>query len=220
MEAPPTSSATTTPPTAPRVPDAAAKLRRYVIIGGSGVTLTSDTTFSWPTPYGSVTGLSFLDAGQRVLFVNRHFCTNIGADGEPTYAPPHDVNFKAMLWAFKDLGCVGICALGSTGTLRPETVPVGSVVMPDDFFCTLPNALTYWPHKASPPPPTPQRRAPTPKRLICAGGAVRGRGGRGRPDPFRPGHPRGQDMGRLALLGPDHPQHRPGIRRRHGWGRG
>ena len=124
MEAPPTSSATATPPTAPRVPDAAAKLRRYVIIGGSGVTLTSDTTFSWPTPYGSVTGLSFLDAGQRVLFVNRHFCTNIGADGEPTYAPPHDVNFKAMLWAFKDLGCVGICALGSTGTLRPETVPV------------------------------------------------------------------------------------------------
>ena len=135
-------------PPRPRVPEATAALSRYAIIGGSGVTIDSETTFSWPTPFGTVTNLAFLDgAKQRVLFVNRHFCTNIGPDGSAVYAPPHDIDFHALLWALKELHCKAVFALGSTGTLRPDTVPVGTIVMPDDFFCTLPVATTYWPHK-------------------------------------------------------------------------
>ena len=135
------------PVAAPVPAAAAANKNKYAIIGGSGVHVSGAVEFSWGTPFGSVTGLSFLDEGQNVIFVNRHLCTNIGTDGHATYAPPHEVNFHAMLWALKDLGVQGVCAIGSTGTLRPESVPVGSIVMPDDFLCTCPTAVTYWPHE-------------------------------------------------------------------------
>jgi hypothetical protein len=104
--------------------------------------------WSWPTPYGPVTNLTFLDEAQSlVLFVNRHFCTNVGVDGEAVYAPPHDLNFHALLWALKELQVQAIVALGSTGTLRPAAVPVGSIVLPDDFLFVAPVPVTYWPNR-------------------------------------------------------------------------
>ncbi len=44
--------------------------------------------------------LSALDADKRVLFASRHMCTTIdAATGKATYAPPHLVNYKALIWA-------------------------------------------------------------------------------------------------------------------------
>lgn len=133
---------------APRVPDAVAATPKYCIIGGTGVELeVTAARFSWDTPFGEVTNLAFLDAGERVIFVNRHSCTEIATDGEAKYAPPHVINTRALVWALKEIGVQAICAIGSTGTLRPIDVPVGSIVMPDDFLCVVPNSVTFWPHE-------------------------------------------------------------------------
>ena len=54
------------------------------------------------------------------------------------------VNYHAMILALKKLNVKAICAIGSTGTLRPEAIPVGSIVMPDDYAFVLPAAITFW----------------------------------------------------------------------------
>eukprot|EP01051_Picozoa_sp_SAG22_P011138 SAG22_NODE_1049_length_5844_cov_2.122520_2_plen_199_part_00 len=146
---PTTSSATSTPPAAPPMPAEHVASAKYAVIGGSGVTIKSSTTYSFATPYGPVSDLGFLDEACRVVFVSRHNSTNIGPDGKPTYAPPHDVNFHAIIWALRHLNVKGVLAIGSTGTLHPKEVPVGSLIMPDDYFCVLPTPQTFWPHKVS-----------------------------------------------------------------------
>lgn len=122
---------------------------RYGIIGGSGVQVEGKEQFRVSTPFGDCL-ISCLDDSKRVLFVNRHLCTTIDATGKATYAPPHLVNYQAMIWALAvECGCAsGIVALGSTGTLHPETIPVGSVVMPDDYYMVRPEPVTFWPHPA------------------------------------------------------------------------
>lgn len=65
-------------------------------------------------------------------------------DGKATYAPPHEVDFHRIILGLKSLHAKGVVAIGSTGTLRPEAVPVGSIVMPDDYAFTLPAPVTFW----------------------------------------------------------------------------
>lgn len=117
---------------------------KYAIIGGSGVTIDSKVKYAVDTPYGRCVNISFLN--DNVIFVNRHSSTDDEAGGYGSYAPPHAVNFRAMLWALKECNVQCICAISSTGTLRPSKVPVGSVVMPDDYFMSLPKATTFWPN--------------------------------------------------------------------------
>lgn len=154
--APPTSSATSTPPAAAAIPAEHVATVKYAVIGGSGVTVKGTEVFSFSTPYGPVSDIGFLDDAKRVLFISRrvahapaasciraaharskwhrhspllrgcwcrrHNSTNIAADGKPTYAPPHDVNFHAIIWALRHLNVKGILSIGSTGTLHPKEV--------------------------------------------------------------------------------------------------
>lgn len=79
--------------------------------------------------------------------MNRHLCTSTKVDdnGKPLHVPPHEVNFRAMVWALcVECGCQGIVALGSAGSLHPDAIPVGSVVMPDDYFMVRPEPMTFW----------------------------------------------------------------------------
>merc|ERR1712080_289518 len=69
-------------------------------------------------------------------------------NGEVAYAPPHDVNYQAMVWALHECSVRRVVALSSAGSLLPEEVPVGSVVMPDDYFMVKPEPATFWPHPA------------------------------------------------------------------------
>ena len=71
------------------------------IIGGSGVVVEGKDCFSVDTPFGLVVNMCFMDTKQQVLFVNRHLCTNVTRNGEASYAPPHEVNYRAMVWALR-----------------------------------------------------------------------------------------------------------------------
>eukprot|EP00747_Dinoflagellata_sp_TGD_P195674 gnl/TRDRNA2_/TRDRNA2_64716_c0_seq2.p1 gnl/TRDRNA2_/TRDRNA2_64716_c0~~gnl/TRDRNA2_/TRDRNA2_64716_c0_seq2.p1 ORF type:complete len:307 (+),score=51.31 gnl/TRDRNA2_/TRDRNA2_64716_c0_seq2:123-1043(+) len=128
-------------------------LPRFGIIGGSGVQVEGKENFLVKTPFGDCL-LTCLDNERRIVFANRHLCTNIdGSTGKASYAPPHLVNFRALIWALvvecrcgRD-GQGGVVALGSTGSLYPEKIPVGSVVMPDDYYMVRPEAVTFWGHE-------------------------------------------------------------------------
>jgi len=128
-------------PAAPTVP-------RFGIIGGSGVQVEGVEPWLVKTPFGECR-LAALDAEKRVLFASRHHSTSFDmATGKPTYAPPHEVNYRALVWALVvESGCSGIVALGSTGSLHPERIPVGSVVMADDYYMVLPEPVTFWGHE-------------------------------------------------------------------------
>jgi len=106
--------------------------------------------FKVSTPFGDCL-LSYLDDSKRVLFANRHLCTKTdGNTGEVLYAPPHEVNYRALIWALVvECGCsAGVVAIGSTGTLHPDVIPVGSVVMPDDYYMVVPEPMTFWGERA------------------------------------------------------------------------
>jgi 5'-methylthioadenosine phosphorylase len=99
------------------------------VIGGSGLyALGTPVEEVWPhTPYGRPSDAVRLTrvGGHLVAFLPRH--------GRDHTVPPHQINYRANLFALSCLGVervIGPCAVGS---LRPELVP-GSVVVCDQFF--------------------------------------------------------------------------------------
>jgi 5'-methylthioadenosine phosphorylase len=98
------------------------------VIGGSGFYsfLSDAETIELDTPFGRPSEppvVGDLD-GRQVAFIPRH-----GADHR---FPPHRVNYRANLWALRELGArqvLGPCAVGS---LKPELTP-GTFVVPDQY---------------------------------------------------------------------------------------
>ena len=98
------------------------------VIGGSGFYsfLSGAETIEIDTPYGAPSEpplVGDLD-GREVAFIPRH-----GADHR---FPPHRVNYRANLWALRELGVrqvLGPCAVGS---LKPGLTP-GTFVVPDQY---------------------------------------------------------------------------------------
>ncbi|HEY3558485.1 MAG TPA: S-methyl-5'-thioadenosine phosphorylase [Kribbella sp.] len=98
------------------------------VIGGSGFYsfLSDAETIEIDTPFGAPSEpplVGDLD-GRAVAFIPRH-----GADHR---FAPHRVNYRANLWALRELGVrqvLGPCAVGS---LRPELTP-GTFVVPDQY---------------------------------------------------------------------------------------
>ena len=111
------------------------------VFGGSGFYefLDDVTSVAIHTPYGAPSAPVAVGTleGRRVAFLARH-----GVNHE---LPPHRVNFRANLWAMRELGVrrvIGPCAAGS---LKPELKPGDMVVLdqlvdrtngrsPDTFF--------------------------------------------------------------------------------------
>lgn len=122
-------------------------LPRFGVIGGSGVQVKGEDSWTVETPWGKCI-LAALDSKRRVIFANRHLCTKVNEQGKADYAPPHEVNFKALVWALAVTSeCSGVVALSSTGTLHPDTIPVGSVVAADDYYMVNPQPVTFWGHE-------------------------------------------------------------------------
>ena len=98
------------------------------VIGGSGFYsfLSDAETIEIDTPFGAPSEppvVGDLD-GRTVAFIPRH-----GADHR---FAPHRVNYRANLWALRELGVrqvLGPCAVGS---LKPELTP-GTFVVPDQY---------------------------------------------------------------------------------------
>lgn len=115
------------------------------IIGGTGLTQLENLQINhrqvMRTPYGEPSGpLTFGTINQHeVMFLARH--------GHGHTIPPHQVNYRANLWALRDQGAKRIIAVTSVGGIRADLVP-GTVVIPDQLIdYTYGRDFTYFDDK-------------------------------------------------------------------------
>lgn len=101
------------------------------VIGGSGLYsipgLKDVTEKNVTTPFGEPSSPVILGtlAGRRVAFLARH--------GVGHTIPPHQVNYRANIYALKSLGVRFVAAVSACGSLREDYAP-GNVVIPDQLF--------------------------------------------------------------------------------------
>ena len=104
---------------------------RLAVLGGTGVydpsLLAEVDEERVATPYGEVTvWRGFLPAtGEPVAFLPRH--------GPSHSVPPHRVNYRANVWALKELGVERVLATAAVGSLTQEIQP-GTFVVVDQFL--------------------------------------------------------------------------------------
>jgi len=98
------------------------------IVGGSGLyRLVDDAEMvAVHTPYGEPSAAIAIGTigGVRVAFLPRH-----GLDHE---FPPHSINYRANLWALRELGAAWVIAPCASGSLQPG-VRVGDFVVCDQY---------------------------------------------------------------------------------------
>ncbi len=89
----------------------------HAIVGGTGLTelpgLLLREAVAIDTPYGppSADILRGDYAGREVLFLARH--------GHPHRIPPHQVNYRANLWALRGAGAQAVIAANAVGGIHP-----------------------------------------------------------------------------------------------------
>ncbi len=98
------------------------------IIGGTGLSSFHQgrSVGDRLTPYGE-TSAAIIGSeieGIPVCFLARH--------GDPHRIPPHKVNYRANIWAFKELGVSKLVAVNAVGGITSE-MPAGSLVIPDQI---------------------------------------------------------------------------------------
>lgn len=111
------------------------------VIGGSGVYsldfIENPQRHELDTPYGkSPKILRGRVKGRKIAFMPRH--------GRKHSNPPHKINFRANLWALKELGVKRIIATTAVGSLNHEIKP-GEFVLLDQFLdFTKKRPLTFY----------------------------------------------------------------------------
>jgi 5'-methylthioadenosine phosphorylase len=98
------------------------------VFGGSGFySLLEDVReVKVDTPYGPPSDSIFLAevTGRRVAFLPRH--------GRRHTIPPHRINYRANVWAFRSLGVRAVISPCAVGSLQPDIAP-GDFVVSDQF---------------------------------------------------------------------------------------
>ncbi|HEX4918114.1 MAG TPA: S-methyl-5'-thioinosine phosphorylase [Limnobacter sp.] len=103
----------------------------YAVIGGSGLSQLPDFEITrrqvQRTPYGEPSGALTMGrlAGRDIVFLARH--------GYGHTIAPHQINYRANLWALSQLDIEGIVAVASVGGIRPDLKP-GQLVVPDQIL--------------------------------------------------------------------------------------
>ncbi len=101
------------------------------IFGGTGIydsgLLENAQEVDMNTPYGKPSDTITVGTfnGRKIAFLPRH--------GKKHTIPPHKINFKANIWAFKELGITRIIAPSAVGSLKEELAP-GHFVLPTQFI--------------------------------------------------------------------------------------
>ena len=98
------------------------------IIGGTGfygMELEEPQSLSVETPYGTCNAESGLVNGKKVVFVARH--------GTKHSFLPHEVNYRANIYALKKLDVKCVFAFCMAGALNKSLSP-GCIVIPDQFI--------------------------------------------------------------------------------------
>jgi 5'-methylthioinosine phosphorylase len=101
------------------------------VIGGSGV--VGSAVFEMTrraiarTPYGEPSGpLNFgLVSGREAVFIARH--------GPGHIHPPHNVNYRANIWALRDAGATAVLSIAAVGGIANDAAP-GVIVVPDQII--------------------------------------------------------------------------------------
>ncbi len=113
----------------------------YAIIGGSGLAklaaLQAPRRQIMRTPYGEPSGAFTFGAlaGARIVFVARH--------GYGHTIAPHEINYRANIWALKELGVEGVFAVASVGGIRADLAPRSLVVPHQILDYTHSRAATF-----------------------------------------------------------------------------
>lgn len=98
------------------------------VFGGSGFYsfVENPTTIQVETPYGSPSSAITLGTvgGKKVAFLPRH--------GSDHSLPPHKINYRANVWAFKSLGITRVISPCAAGSLQANVKP-GDFVICDQF---------------------------------------------------------------------------------------
>ena len=103
----------------------------YAIIGGTGLTELDGLKISdarqIDTPYGPTSSPLLIGnyAGRELLFLARH--------GHPHRIPPHEVNYRANLWALRQAGADQIIAVNAVGSIATD-LGTGDFCVPDQII--------------------------------------------------------------------------------------
>ena len=101
------------------------------VIGGSGLSKLASLEVTQRravrTPYGEPSGaLTFgRIRGREMVFLARH--------GYGHTVAPHEVNYRANIWALKDAGVTSVVSVASVGGIRRDAVP-GALMVPDQII--------------------------------------------------------------------------------------
>jgi 5'-methylthioadenosine phosphorylase len=101
------------------------------IFGGTGIydsgLLKEAREVTVETPFGKTSDSITVGVfkGKKIAFMPRH--------GKKHTIPPHLINYRANIWAFKELGVKRIIAPSAVGSLKEELAP-GHFVLPSQFL--------------------------------------------------------------------------------------
>lgn len=101
------------------------------IFGGTGIydsgLLSESKEVTIETPFGKTSDSITIGTykGRKVAFMPRH--------GRKHTIPPHLINFRANIWAFKEMGIKRIIAPSAVGSLKENLKP-GDFVLPSQFI--------------------------------------------------------------------------------------
>ena len=101
------------------------------VIGGTGLTQLANLRVTHRevlrTPYGDPSGaVTFGElCGRPVAFLARH--------GYGHTIPPHEVNYRANIWALAKIGAKAIVSVASVGSIRADLKP-GDLLVPDQII--------------------------------------------------------------------------------------
>lgn len=101
------------------------------IFGGTGIydsgLLKEAREVTIDTPFGKTSDSITVGIfkGKKIAFMPRH--------GKKHTIPPHMINYRANIWAFKELGIKRIIAPSAVGSLKEELAP-GHFVLPSQFL--------------------------------------------------------------------------------------
>jgi 5'-methylthioadenosine phosphorylase len=103
----------------------------FAVIGGSGLSQLENLEVARReivrTPYGAPSSALLFGRiqGNSVVFLARH--------GHAHTIPPHEVNYRANLWALSKVGATEILAVASVGSIRADLAP-GDLIIPHQII--------------------------------------------------------------------------------------
>jgi 5'-methylthioinosine phosphorylase len=102
------------------------------VIGGSGLTKLSSLKITRRevvrTPYGEPSGPMVFGeiAGKEIAFLPRH--------GPKHTIPPHEVNYRANIWALKEAGIQRVIAIAAVGGVSDNYLEPCTIAIPDQII--------------------------------------------------------------------------------------